>query len=178
MENLECSLRGENNITMEAFVAVRPAGGQEGNFKFIIGGPRMLNLSFPVSKLLDDPAFKDMVAEIEMKPGEQIKLCNNSACSAWWDFEDLVSSQDAVITDGKGRDMGEEFLEAIRHKKELVAQQANRPGICMRWLLGTHPGSKKVLLIAQVRSYVNNLKFHSKITPYITPTKIIKIPIL
>ena len=146
MENLECSLRGENNITMEAFVAVRPAGGQEGNFKFIIGGPRMLKLSFPVSKLLDDPAFKDMVAEIEMKPGDQIKLCKNSACSAY--------------------------------KKELVAQQANRPGICMRWLLGTHPGSKKVLLIAQVRSYVNNLKFHYKITPYITPTKIIKIPIL
>ena len=152
MESLECSLTGENNITMEAFVAVRPAGGQEGNFKFVIGGPRMLKLSFPVSKLLGDPVFNNMTAEIEMKPGEQIKLCKNSACSTWWDFEDLVSSQDAVVTDGKGRDMGEEFLEAIGHKKEAVAQQADRAGICMRWLLGTRPGSKQVLLIAQVKA--------------------------
>ena len=100
-----------------------------------------------------------MTAEIEMKPGEQIKLCKNSACSAWWDFEDLVSSQDAVVTDGKGRDMGEEFLEAIGHKKEVVAQQADRAGICMRWLLGTRPGSKQVLLIAQVKSFINKLIF-------------------
>ena len=93
MESLECSLTGENNITMEAFVAVRPAGGQEGNFKFVIGGPRMLKLSFPVSKLLGDPVFNNMTAEIEMKPGEQIKLCKNSACSAWWDFEVPVFMQ-------------------------------------------------------------------------------------
>ena len=110
----------------------------------------MIKLSFPISKVLAGPAFKDMLAEVEMKPGQQIRLNNNSACSTWWDFEDLVSSQDAVVTDGKGRDMGEEFLEAIGHKKEAVSQQADRPGLCMRWLLGTREGSKQVLLIAQV----------------------------
>ena len=150
MQDLECSLEGVENVTMEAFVAVRPAGGQEGAFRFAIGGAKMLKLSFPVSKILGGEAYKNMVAEIEMKPGEQIRLNKNSACSTWWDFEDLVSSQDAVITDGKGRDLGEEFLEAIGHKKDLVEQEVNRPGICMRWLLGTREGSKQVLLIAQV----------------------------
>ena len=150
MENLECGLSTEDGrLSMEAFVAVRPAGGKEGSFKFVIDGD-MIKLSFPISKVLAGPAFKDMLAEVEMKPGQQIRLNNNSACSTWWDFEDLVSSQDAVVTDGKGRDMGQEFLDAIGHKKEAVSQQVDRPGLCMRWLLGTRAGSKQVLLIAQV----------------------------
>ena len=152
MENLECSLQDESSLTMEAFAAIRPAGGQEGNFRFVLGGPQMLRLSFPISKVLAGPAFKDMVAEIEMKPGEQIKMSRNSACSIWWDFEDLVSSLDAVVTNGKGRDMGDEFLTAIRHNKELMAQQADWPGLCMRWILGTREGSKDVRLFAQVQA--------------------------
>ena len=86
-----------------------------------------------------------------MKPGEQIKMSKNSACSIWWDLEDLVSSQDAVVTDGKGRDMGDEFLAAIGHNKELLAQQTDRPGLCIRWILGTREGSKDVRLFAQVQ---------------------------
>ena len=53
----------------------------------------------------------------------------------WWDFEDLVLSQDAVITDGKGRDMGDEFLLAMGHNKELVAQKTDRPRLSIRWVL-------------------------------------------
>ena len=149
MENLECGLSNDSGLSMEAFVAVRPAGGKEGSFKFAIDG-EMVKLSFPISKVLADPAFKDMRAELEMKPGQQIRMSNNSACSPWWDLEDLVSSQDAVVTDGTGNDLGKEFLDAIGHKKELVSQPADRPGLCMRWLLGTREGSKEVLLIAQV----------------------------
>ena len=150
MENLECGLTTEDGLSMEAFVAVRPAGGKEGTFKFVING-EMIKLSFPISKVLAGPAFKDMLAEVEMKPGQQIRMNNNSACSTWWDFEDYVSSQDAVVTDGKGKDMGEEFLDAIGHKKEVVSQQVDHPGLCMRWLLETREGSKQVLLIAQVK---------------------------
>ena len=70
MENLECSLQDEKSLTMEAFTAIWPAEGQEGNFRFVIGGPQMLKLSFPISKILGGPAFKNMVAEVEIKPGE------------------------------------------------------------------------------------------------------------
>ena len=76
-----------------------------------------------------------MVAKVEMKPGDQIKLAKNSMSTDWWDFEDLVLSQDAVITDGKGRDMGDEFLLAMGHNKELVAQKTDRPRLSIRWVL-------------------------------------------
>ena len=102
MENIECGLADGENLTMEALVAVRPAGGEEGNFKFALAGPEMLKLAFPVSKILAGDAFNSMVAKVEMKPGDQIKLAKNSMSTDWWDFEDLVLSQDAVITDGKG----------------------------------------------------------------------------
>ena len=81
MENIECSLRDGDNVTMEALVAVRPAGGEEGSFKFTLAGPEMLKLSFPVSKILPGAAFADMVAEVEMKPGDQIKLGKNTVCT-------------------------------------------------------------------------------------------------
>ena len=102
MENIECGLADGENLTMEALVAVRPAGGEEGNFKFALAGPEMLKLAFPVSKMLPGDAFNSMIAEVEMKPGDQIKLAKNSVSTDWWDFEDLVISQDAIITDGKG----------------------------------------------------------------------------
>ena len=110
----------------------------------------MLKLSFPVSKILPGAAFADMVAEVEMKPGNQIKLGKNTVCTNWWDFEDLITSQDAVVTDGKGQDKGDEFLAAIGYDKALVQQVTNRPGLCMHWLLGTCAGSNHVVLLAQV----------------------------
>ena len=49
MENIDCSLIDSDNLTMEALVAVRPAGGEEGNFRFA--------LVFPVSRILAGAAF-------------------------------------------------------------------------------------------------------------------------
>ena len=151
MEIIKCGVVDGDNLTIEAMVVVRPASGQEGNFRFALAGPEMLKLSFPVNKILAGPEFDSMVAEIEMKPGDQIKLAKNSISTDWWDFEDLVLSQDAVVTNGSGQDMGDEFLLALGHNKELVAQRTDRPGLCIRWLLGTRAGSRDVVLIAQVR---------------------------
>ena len=151
MENIDCGLIDGDNLTMEALVAVRPAGGEEGNFRFVLAGPDMLKLVFLVSRILAGAAFSNMIAEVEMKPGDQIRLEKNSISTTWWDFEDLVFSQDAVITDGKGQDMGDKFLAAIGHNKALAAQETNRPGLCMGWVLGTREGSKDVILLAQVK---------------------------
>ena len=159
MEIIECGLVDGDNLTMEAMVVVRPASGQEGNFRFALAGPEMLKLSFPVSKVLAGSEFDSMVAEVEMKPGDQIKLAKNSISTDWWDFEDLVLSQDAVVTNGSGQDMGDEFLLALGHNKELVAQKPDRPGLCIRWLLGTRSGSRDVVLMAQVRLTRNKLYY-------------------
>ena len=153
MENIDCSLRDGDNVTMEALVAVRPAGGEEGSFKFTLAGPEMLRLTFPLSKILPGDAFADMIAEIEMKPGDQIRLAKNTVATTWWDFEELVTSQDAVVLDSKGQDKGDEFLTAIGFDKTLVQQSASRLGLCFRWVLGTWAGSKQVVLIAQVNNF-------------------------
>ena len=60
-------------------------------------------------------------------------------------------SQDTVITDGKGKDMGDEFLAGIGYNKELVNQKTDRPGLCMQWVVGTCVGSKDIILIVQVK---------------------------
>ena len=52
MENIHCGLIDGDNLTMEALVAVRPAGGEEGNFRFALAGPDMLKLVFLVSRIL------------------------------------------------------------------------------------------------------------------------------
>ena len=124
MENIDCSLIDGDNLTMEALVAVRPAGGEEGNFRFALAGPDMLKLVFPVGRILAGAAFSNMIAEVEMKPGDQIRLEKNSISTTWWDFEKLVLSQDAVITDRKGQDMGDEFLVAIGHKNRRQTGRA------------------------------------------------------
>ena len=135
---------------MEAYVAVKPSGGQEGNFWFTLAGTEKLRLEFLVNKILPSPAFENMIIELEMVPGDQIRLERNSACSTWWDVEDLVASQDVMVSNGKGKDMSEEFLAAVGHDKTLMNQSAERQGICMRWMVGTKTGSKQVLMLAQV----------------------------
>ena len=150
METLACGLQAGEDLAMEAFVPVRPARGEEGIFKFMLAGSSKLRLSFPINKVLPSPAFDNMVAKLELVPGDQIKLQKNSSATIWWDVEDLVSSQDVVITDGKRQDRGDDFLAAVGHNKELVQQSATRQGLCMRWMLGTRSGSKQVLLMAQV----------------------------
>ena len=79
MENLECGLQNESGLSMEAFVAIRPAGGKEGSFKFAIDG-EMFKLSFPISKVLTDPAFKDIVEMIQHN-NIVILLYTNISCS-------------------------------------------------------------------------------------------------
>ena len=79
METLECGLQAGKDLAMEAFVTVRPARGEEGNFKFMLAGSSKLRLSFPINKGLPSPAFNNMVAKLELVPGDQIKLQKNSS---------------------------------------------------------------------------------------------------
>ena len=141
---------------MEAFMALRPSGGEEGTFKLVLGGTEKLKISLEISRVLPGPAFTNMFADIELWAGDQIKLEKNSVCSDWWDLEEMVSSQDVVVTDGKGKDRGDDFLTALaEYKKELIAKSGSseKAGICMRWMLGTLTGGNRVLLMSQVSFY-------------------------
>ena len=123
MDGLKCSSKKSDDITLEAFIAVKPAGGEERTFRFALGGSKKLKLSLPVNKVLRGAAFDDMLAEIELVPGDQIRLEKNS-------------------------------VRTIGYHKNLVSQadNPNKPGICMCWVLGTKSNDKQVLLMAQVQS--------------------------
>ena len=140
-------------ISMEAFLVVKPAAGEEGSFRFVLDGPEKLNLKFNVQSVLPSGIFSDMVAEAELHVGQHIKMQKNSCCSEWMDVAELVRSQDIRISNRLGKDAGEEFLHGMEsYKKDLTQEtgKADRAGIRFRWILGTLGGDKRVKLIAHV----------------------------
>ena len=154
MDNLECTPREDGGLAMEAYIAARPTGGKEGKFKMVLGGNKKLKVSFAVSKLLPSYAFNNMVFDVKLWSGAEIKFEKNSVCSEWWDMVELVSSQDVIVTDAKGADKGNAFLTALQqYKTELLEKtgSSEKAGICLRWILGTRPGSRHVVLCAQVQ---------------------------
>ena len=40
MDSLDCTPMEDGNLTMEAYIAVRPSGGKEGIFKPVLGATR------------------------------------------------------------------------------------------------------------------------------------------
>ena len=66
METLECEPRQVDGVFMESYVAVRPAGGAEGNFRFVLSGSEKLKLAFQINKVLQGPEFEGMTAELEL----------------------------------------------------------------------------------------------------------------
>ena len=160
MENLPCSQAESGEVSMAAYMALKPAGGEEGSFRFVLAGPNKLKVRFDVSKVLNSPHFEGMIAEAELAIGDQIRFEKNSACSTWVDIVDLVRSQDYMISDSDDNDVADEFLASLeRCKKELQdsgSKSGDLLGISLRWMLGTLPGSKRVLLFAQV--YINMMR--------------------
>ena len=144
---------GGPNIKMEAFMAVKPASGEEGSFRFVLEGPEKISLKFNVQAVLPSGLFSGMVADAELHVGEHIKMQKNSCCSEWMDVAELVKSQDIRISNGLGEDVGEDFLHGLEsYKKDLMQEtgKTDRAGICFRWMLGTLVGDRRIKLIAQV----------------------------
>jgi hypothetical protein len=81
----------------------------------------------------------------QFKPGTQIAMQNNSACSGRFDLADLVASQDLEVTDQKGKDAHDDFLAAI-----TAAQQTlTIIGLSWRWMLAANSELKGVELQLQ-----------------------------
>ena len=52
MHSMACSdPKGEDEIKMEAFMAVKPSGGQEGSFRFVLSGNNPVKLKFNKIKI-------------------------------------------------------------------------------------------------------------------------------
>ena len=156
MASLSCEPSDDNEVSMEAFMAVRPSSGQEGNFRFTLAGPSKLPIQFDVSDLLKSDLFRDMTVEAELDIADNIRMELNSVCSEWVDIVELVRSPDISIVGKKREDRVDEFLTSIDSlKKDLMEEtgRTEKAGICLRWVLGTVMDSREVILMAQVRLY-------------------------
>ena len=151
MQTLACE-NPEQGISMGVYMALKPAGGEEWSFRFVLAGPNKLKIRFEVSDVLNNPLFGGMFAEAELAIGDQIRIEKNSAGSAWVDVVELIRSQDYLVTDSDDNDVADEFLANLEKcKKELDKKdQGQILGISIRWILGTLPDSTRVLLFAQV----------------------------
>ena len=157
MDPMECTAREDKGISMEAFLAVKPAGGQEGSFRFALSGPEKVKLGFNIENVLPSGLFAGMAAVAKVVIADHVQLMKNSVCTKWMDVLELVRSQDIQILDGLGEDVSEEFIHAMDCYKKDVLQQTgstDRAGISFQWLIGNKKGETEVLLMAQVRHVV------------------------
>ena len=153
MDQLECTAGDNNGIAMEAFLAVKPAGGQEGSFRFTLGCAEKVKLRFDIEAVLPSGLFAGMSAEAEVVVADHVKLMRNSVCTEWMDVTELVQSQDMIVRDGVGDDVSEEFLAGMSsYRKDLLLEtgSADRASISFRWLIGNKKGETEMLLMAQV----------------------------
>lgn len=147
MDTMSAEQGDPDDINMEAYLAIRPADGEEGHFRFVLSGPRDLRLFFPVTKVLPEEKFSGMNVEAHFDTEDMIQLEKNSACSNWIDIADMVSSQDADIVNNQGEIVSEQFLALLEGYKKSAPAIAS--GISLRWMLGTTGDSRDVSLIAQ-----------------------------
>ena len=163
MDTMECTSLDDTKISMEAFLAVKPASGEEGSFRFVLTGPEKLKLRFNIQSVLDSGLFAGMVAEAEINVGDHIQMIKNSVSSKWMDLLELVQSQDMAILDGLGEDAADEFIIALdQYKKDMLQETGKNvtAGISFRWTLGSKKGDPEVLLLAQVKTtYSRNISF-------------------
>ena len=153
MDTMECTSLDDSKISMEAFLAVKPASGEEGSFRFVLTGPEKLKLRFNIQSVLNSGLFAGMVAEAEINVGDHIQMIKNSVSSKWMDLLELVQSQDMAILDGLGEDAADEFIIALdQYKKDMLQETGKNvtAGISFRWTLGSKKGDPEVLLLAQV----------------------------
>jgi hypothetical protein len=149
LDSLTIEARTEDKISMEALLAVKPAQGEEGAFRFVLAGCNHLGLSIPIYDILPIPSFKDWTLVAEWEVGTQVKLSKNSCTSEWIDLVELVSSSDVDVEDKEGENVSETFLEILEEYRKTGDQPA-KAGICLRWALGLVGKEDEIQLIAQV----------------------------
>ena len=140
---------------MEAFLAVKPAKGEEGTFCFTLGSAEKVKLRFDIQVVRPSSLFAGMTAEAEVVIDNHIKLMKNSVCTEWVDVTELVQSQDMIVQDGLGDYVSEEFLAGMaNYRKDLLQEtgSTDRAGISFWWLIGNKKGETDMLLMAQVKS--------------------------
>ena len=62
----------DDSVRLDALLAVRPAKGEEGSYRFVLACSRQVDMLIPVDLVLDDPSFKGMNIEAQLELGTQV----------------------------------------------------------------------------------------------------------
>ena len=66
MDTMTCEPPDAGENALAAFLAVKPAGIEEGNFRFTLAGPDRLKIKFKITDVIDSRLFDGMFAEAEL----------------------------------------------------------------------------------------------------------------
>ena len=86
LDTLAGTVHEDRPISLEALLAVRPSGGEEGSFRFTLAGPSHVKIRITVTDVLQDEAFKNMFLDIQMELGTQVKY--SQGCINYLDKQD------------------------------------------------------------------------------------------
>ncbi len=145
-------------FSMEALLVAKPASGQEGNFRLVLGGNEKLLVEVDVYAIWADEAFKDMTVMMDIQNGTSIQLQKNSATTRWADVEELVKAQEVDVVDQEGEDASELFLETWERLRKTHFLGASI-GLVWRWAISaTEDGSGMEILLQALPVNINHIK--------------------
>jgi hypothetical protein len=125
MDSMAIKARDGDSISLETLLAMPPADGEEGTFRFVLAGNHHLSFSLPVHSVLPIPSFEEWSLEAEWEIGTQVKIAKNSCCSTWTDLVELVASQDLDVVDKAGENRSDDFLETLDQFRKTGEQAQN-----------------------------------------------------
>jgi hypothetical protein len=97
MEQFSSALpRSAGELQAELLVQARPNGRMLDHFRVTLGGSRILDVTFPLAKILNMPAAAEWKVKMQMWPRDII-LRRNMTTSEWTDIDSIVSSKDGTV---------------------------------------------------------------------------------
>ena len=72
MDSLEGTQHADRAVSLEALMAIKPADGEEGSFRFTLAGTDHIKLRINVQDILGRDIFKDMYLEVQLELGTQV----------------------------------------------------------------------------------------------------------
>jgi len=118
MDTMEAGTKDNDDNTMKALLAIKPAEGNKEAFRFALASPDSIKLHFHIQDLLQDFIFDDMIIQAKINIGQQIAQEKNSVGSKWMNIVELINSQDVQEVDQSSTNVSECFMEPMDNYKK------------------------------------------------------------
>jgi hypothetical protein len=118
--------RAAGELGAELLVQARPNGRMLDHFRVTMGGSRILDVSFPVSKIINMPAANAWKLKIQVWPRDVV-LRRNMTTSEWTNIDTIIAAKDGcVMAVAEDRETEVPHAEVLACFEELGAAAAVR----------------------------------------------------